>query len=86
MYSHENIVSSASSPTRPDEEMCIRDRVYDSWGANLIRLPINPKYWKNGSIWDEKNLTKEQYQKYIDDMVTVSYTHLDVYKRQHICQ
>ena len=43
--------------------------VYDSWGANLIRLPINPKYWKNGSIWDEKNLTKEQYQKYIDDMV-----------------
>ena len=33
--------------------------VYDSWGANLIRLPINPKYWKNGSIWDEKNLTKE---------------------------
>lgn len=24
--------------------------VYDSWGANLIRLPINPKYWKNGSI------------------------------------
>ena len=43
--------------------------VYDSWGANLIRLPINPKYWKNGSVWDEKNLTKEQYQKYIDDMV-----------------
>ncbi len=43
--------------------------VYDSWGANLIRLPINPKYWKSGSIWDEKNLTKEQYQKYIDDMV-----------------
>ena len=32
-------------------------------------LTINPKYWKNGSIWDEKNLTKEQYQKYIDDMV-----------------
>ena len=44
--------------------------VYDSWGANLIRLPINPKYWKNGSIWDEKNLTKEQYQKYIDEIAS----------------
>ncbi len=43
--------------------------VYDCWGANLIRLPIHPKYWKDGSIWDGKNLTKEQYQKYIDDMV-----------------
>ena len=45
--------------------------VYDSWQANLIRLPIQPKYWFGDSYNDSGVLllTKEQYRDYIDSMV-----------------
>ena len=33
-------------------------------------------------FWEEK--FKNQYDDYIDNIITVSYTHLDVYKRQHL--
>lgn len=39
--------------------------VYDNWQANLIRFPIQPKYWFNGSDY----MTAEEYQSYVDCMV-----------------
>ena len=46
--------------------------LYDSWNANLIRLPIQPKYWFDNLTDAERKpgvITGEEYQKYIDDVV-----------------
>ncbi len=47
--------------------------VYDSWHANIIRLPIQPKYWFGRLTDDEKKpgviTSPEKYQKYVDDAV-----------------
>lgn len=43
--------------------------MFDAWNCNVIRLPVQPKYWNNGSIDDGKNLTKEAYREKIDAMV-----------------
>lgn len=40
-------------------------QVYDSWNANLVRFPITPKYWFNGS----DTMTADAYKQYVDDMV-----------------
>lgn len=43
--------------------------MYDGWNSNLIRLAVNPNFWFNGSVDAGKNLTKEKYRQWIDDMV-----------------
>ncbi|MDY3031057.1 MAG: cellulase family glycosylhydrolase [Clostridia bacterium] len=43
--------------------------VYDSWHANIIRLPIQPKYWFNGNYENNVNISPERYRQYVDDMV-----------------
>ena len=46
--------------------------LYDNWNANLIRLPIQPKYWFDNLTDAERKqgvITGEEYQKYIDDVV-----------------
>lgn len=43
--------------------------VYDNWHANIIRLPIQPKYWFNGNYENNVNISSERYRQYVDDMV-----------------
>ena len=49
-------------------------QVYDSWQGNLIRLPIQPKYWFNGNYDESKGMamSAEEYRQHIDDMVTAA--------------
>ena len=49
-------------------------RAYAAWLAGLERIPL---------VWDEDELDWEAYRLCAD---AVSYTHLDVYKRQEICR
>ena len=59
--------------------MCIRDRYYnDSAGfsINSYRDSMNPQIILNDVVIGKNNLTTHRIN-------AVSYTHLDVYKRQH---
>ena len=49
-------------------------QVYDSWQGNLIRLPIQPKYWFNGNYDESKGMamSAEEYRQHIDDMVAAA--------------
>lgn len=46
--------------------------VYDNWHSNIIRLPIQPKYWFDNLTEAERKpgvISGDVYQKYIDDVV-----------------
>ena len=77
--------------------MCIRDRAYE---GRLVTRPIEesmlePSWKPSGDVYKRQvynSLNTEDYDsffKYVDSRLaramTVSYTHLDVYKRQNYC-
>lgn len=44
--------------------------MYDAWNANVIRLPIQPKYWYNGVNEENKpTMTSDKYREWVDGMV-----------------
>lgn len=49
-------------------------QVYDGWQGNVIRLPIQPKYWFNGNYDEDKGMamSAEEYRQHIDDMVSAA--------------
>ena len=61
--------------------MCIRDRVCDGWHSYTDESGnkfCNYRFIKNNDG------TFSVLIKFADDYIPVSYTHLDVYKRQHL--
>ena len=56
--------------------MCIRDRIYDYFRLLYARIGI-PHCPKCG-----RAITKQTIDQMVDTVMAVSYTHLDVYKRQ----
>ena len=72
--------------------MCIRDRfgcVLQTGTAELLSFPerkeVNTQDWReeNGSEYDLQLPVFKDKEVTLNCAITVSYTHLDVYKRQH---
>ena len=49
--------------------------MFDSWNANVIRVPVQPKYWSGGSVAEKgesSGLSAQEYRQYVDNLVLLA--------------